>query len=557
MNELQELLNQEYKKEEGPRITAQSLIEIIEEILEYKFERPSLIEEEKEPTMQTPQSMEFAYQAIPEIPVSEIGWASLHSNDKAGQAKRQQLEQFLSQIQGGDLRVKLKNLARVLNDPREFKKATYGHTTRERIASVLAYLVFFKTLTTVITNFNASSAGFNFESFLAVLLGGHQIAAAGAGTIADLETGDGVPVSLKLYNEKTLKAGGSYHDLVGDLARSPHMMQYVVATKTLTGKELAIEGEIGFYQYNLTVNNICQILYHSAKYDNDDLIRLPQAVIDRARGHGNLKFKIPTIPTVEEIAANFEEGVKSTLGDQPFVDELIGEIDYLNSPQLFTSLKKPGLGHFKRGTGAGSIGALINDLKSRDIIPTSIDTKELFVVLRDLNDEARQTYLDARAAIDKIRGSRGRYASAKASLKFYNDLSRAEKQRALLLTLGYSRGGLQYELTRADIYRVNKLADPYPVFAPGQKGVKIGELEIGRERIQEVLNAAVNELNASVFAIFSDLKLLNDNIQAYFAGGLEDEKAADEAITAANSIGERTEEFIETPGDDNFEHPFE
>ena len=557
MNELQKILKEEYGKEKGVPIPIQSLMEMIEEILEYKFERPSHIEEEKEPAMKTPQSMEFAYQAIPEIPVSEIGWASLHSNDKAGQAKRQQLEQFLSQIQGKDLRVKLKNLSRVLNDPREFKKATYGKTTRERIASVLAYLVFFKTLTTVITNFNASSAGFNFESFLAVLLGGHQIAAAGAGTIADLETGDGVPVSLKLYNEKTLKAGGSYHDLVSDLARSPHMMQYVVATKTLTGKELAIEGEIGFYQYNLTVNNICEILYHSAREDNDDLIRLPQAVIDRTRGHGNLRFKIPTIPTVEEIAANFEEGVKSTLRDQPFVDELIGEIDYLNSPSLFTGPKKPGLGRFVTQNREGTLIRLLKDLKSENVIPEQTNLKELFLLLNNINEEARQAYLDARAAIAKIRGSRGRYASAKASLKFYNDLSRAEKQRALLLTLGYSRGGLQYELTRADIYRVNKLADPYPVFAPGQKAVKIGELEIGRERIQEVLNAAVNELNASVFAIFSDLKLLNDNIQAYFAGGLEDEKAADEAITAANSIGERTEEFIETPGDDDFEHPFE
>ena len=557
MSELRDILKEEYEKEKGVPIPIQSLMEMIEEILEYKFERPSHIEEEKEPAMKTPQSMEFAYQAIPEIPVSEIGWASLHSNDKAGQAKRQQLEQFLSQIQGKDLRVKLKNLSRVLNDPREFKKATYGKTTRERIASVLAYLVFFKTLTTVITNFNASSAGFNFESFLAVLLGGHQIAAAGAGTIADLETGDGVPVSLKLYNEKTLKAGGSYHDLVSDLARSPHMMQYVVATKTLTGKELATEGEIGFYQYNLTVNNICQILYHSAREDNDDLIRLPQAVIDRRRGHGNLRFKIPTIPTVEEIAANFEEGVKSTLGDQPFVEDLIAAINYLNSPSLFTGPKKPGLGRFVAQNREGALIRLLKDLKSEDVIPEQTNLKELFLLLNNINEEARQTYLDARAAIAKIRGARGRYASAKASLKFYNDLSRAEKQRALLLTLGYSRGGLQYELTRADIYRVNKLADPYPVFAPGQKAIKIGELEIGRERIQEVLNAAVNELNASVFAIFSDLKLLNDNIQAYFAGGLEDEKAADEAITAANSIGERTEEFIETPGDDDFEHPFE
>lgn len=73
----------------------------------------------------------------------------------------------------------------------------------------------------MITNFNASSAGFNFEAFLAVLLGGSQIPASGATTIADLTTSDGTPISLKLYNEKTVKAGGSYNDLISDLTRSP------------------------------------------------------------------------------------------------------------------------------------------------------------------------------------------------------------------------------------------------------------------------------------------------------------------------------------------------
>ena len=55
-------------------------------------------------------------------------------------------------------------------------------------------------MTQVITSFNASAAGFTFESFLAVLLGGSQIA-TGAGTIADFRTGQGEPVSLKLYKK--------------------------------------------------------------------------------------------------------------------------------------------------------------------------------------------------------------------------------------------------------------------------------------------------------------------------------------------------------------------
>ena len=91
----------------------------------------------------------------------------------------------------------------MLSSPEQAQNlVSQGATPGERIASTISYLVFFKTLTTVITNFNASSAGFNFEAFLAVLLGGAQIPASGATTIADLTAADGTPISLKLYAEK-------------------------------------------------------------------------------------------------------------------------------------------------------------------------------------------------------------------------------------------------------------------------------------------------------------------------------------------------------------------
>ena len=54
-------------------------------------------------------------------------------------------------------------------------------TPGQQISAVISNLVFYKTLTNIITNFNASSAGFAFESFLAVLLdaeSGKQIPAA-------------------------------------------------------------------------------------------------------------------------------------------------------------------------------------------------------------------------------------------------------------------------------------------------------------------------------------------------------------------------------------------
>ena len=106
---------------------------------------------------------------------------------------RQQLLQFLSNIQGGDLQSKLKSLADFYSNPDSVNLE--GETTGEKIANILSYLVFYKTLTKVISNFNAASAGFNFEAFLAVLLEGAQIK-ANTGTIADFTAGDNTPISL-------------------------------------------------------------------------------------------------------------------------------------------------------------------------------------------------------------------------------------------------------------------------------------------------------------------------------------------------------------------------
>ena len=128
--------------------------------------------------------------------------------------------------------------------------------------------MFYKTLTKVITNFNASSAGFSFESFLAALVNGFQIP-ANTGTIADYvdrASGEEIPVSLKLYKEGNLEVGGSYTDLVRDLVDPKYpnsiggAMRYVVCTKTLAGDDLEQEGQIDFYQFDFSLDNVLDII---------------------------------------------------------------------------------------------------------------------------------------------------------------------------------------------------------------------------------------------------------------------------------------------------------
>ena len=490
-------------------------------------------------------SATFTQEAIPAPSVSELGWASLNSNDNRAAAKREELEQYLEKIPGSNLRVKLKNISRLLKDPAYAKSLHgFGDTQGERIASTLSYLVFLKTLTTVITNFNASSAGFNFEAFLAVLLGGSQIPAAGANTIADLTTGQGVPISLKLYNEKTVKAGGSYNDLISDLTRSPFYMRYVVATKTLSGKDLNRQGIIKIFQYDLTYQNIVEILYASSAYENSQLIRLPEAVIS---GERRLNFKVPKMPSLDDIEQKFYDVLSTQIGNEPWFEELKSELNYQENRILFRA-RKAGYENFSVGQGGRSFRPsysaplrvfLRNFFDERDI---DVDPVKLFTMMYDAQEKAKEAYFKALQQMNKIGRGLGSYASSARSREFFNNLPPAQQKKALMLTLGAVRRGNQYELRRNDIYGIERLAEPYRVLADGQKDVEIGELEIGSESIQAVFDVLVDDVNRKVFEIFQELSSLSTNLQTYFADGLEDDSRADSAIVSARNIGSKTKE---------------
>ena len=113
-------------------------------------------------------------------------------------------------------------------------------------------MILLESLGAVINSFNAASAGFVFEGFLAALLQGEQeaeISAQGNLPIQDLiaftETDNPTPISLKLLNKKT-SIEGSFTNLVDGLGEFGKMV-YVVARKD--GEAIAIE-EFTFNQEN-------------------------------------------------------------------------------------------------------------------------------------------------------------------------------------------------------------------------------------------------------------------------------------------------------------------
>ena len=259
------------------------LNQLIGQVIEETLDAASgeVLQERSDPGNQKTRT--YTIKQIPLIPVSELGWANNEDGAQGG-TQRTLLEDWLRNIEGTGFQDKLNNVQiRLKEGFSEIKPE--NNNLQKYIQEVMSYLVFVKTLTMAITNFNASAAGFNFEAFLATLMAGSQIPASGAKTIADFTAeidGAIVPVSLKLYTEGQLEVGGSYTDLVNDMvipsdiwsswADTPEYeggaMRYIVCTKDFEKAENPLErtGVINFYQFDISRANIFRILANASTF---------------------------------------------------------------------------------------------------------------------------------------------------------------------------------------------------------------------------------------------------------------------------------------------------
>ena len=572
-----EFLSENNKK---PTIsTMGDLFKLIEEVFE--AEKGTLFKEAKselqilrEQFLNERKEVSLTLQAIPEISVTELGWTDVQTRgDKeiAGPA-RQQLLQFVSQIAGSDISGKVQSLADFYANPQSIDLAEAS--TGKRIAKALSYLTFYKTLTKVISNFNAASAGFNFEAFLAVLLDGQQIV-ANTGTIADFKTGDNVPISLKLYNEKSVLVGGSFTDLVGDLVNpqfAPHeYMQYVVVMKSFEGESsgLDVQGSLKFYRFNFTLDNVANIVLNSMG-KSVKCIELPIEFVKQVQA-GNKDFDFNSVlpsqenlPSREEMETTFVGALNKLMAKQKlpeeYVDTLTQILDWANNDEIFKAVPKGERDVVVRGQSAIQVSnKALNAAITSFLQSTAVDEEILAATTQNRNliramvSAANKVVTDQFTA-KKLKGARaaalkkkGVFLNASKSVQFYNSLDPEMKKRALLNSRGYL-DTLQFDLNKGQVLRIQDIAGEYPALPEGQSDPNIGVIPIGTTYVQEMLNKMTRELNEAIFDIFVSVKEVQEGSYAYVAGGLSDDvdHEAQKAINASNKIVSKTEELRDT-----------
>lgn len=674
MFDLNKLVAEAYENERNKDFSFDRLVEMVESMMILQ-ESLGVIEEETLPKgAQTPvgkpvQTREMVLRRIPIPQFTELGWGTAATVEDGNvtiptSQERETLALYLNQIapeEKGNFQAKINALNQFIQDAGDDQKIQ-----QMNIQTSMSFLVFYRTLSMIISNFNASSAGFLFESFLAVLLDaekGRQVPASAGSTIADIivePKGSPVPISLKLYSEKTIKVGGSFRQLIDDLTGQFDQMDYLVASKNFTGDTNKAVDSLKFYYFVFTLANIVKMI----DYVNleKELLILPEIFkpknndqYNQAVTDGTLEQAL-TIPPASKIDVKpyveawmtevdtFLGGLDTakTFTGQPagnnFFDLTTKQIDNATKTKLknkFSDFMKDNYdlndgdtyGQDKNEKYIFTAGGSNKKNDDRTFKYSSVLANELFTLMQDELFPEKDTLIkkdsDGNILKDK-KGNEvqqhpapGQYNAAKKTAKreiiasliqninarynaeypkkeddadqtkspralkiteLYGGMSAAESvvilndlassnptkyKQALLSTIGYKLER-QFELTKPKFLNLmksspNKSGVNFGPYKPGSDG-SIASLNIGEEIVFKTVNNVLENINSSINVVFEQLSQLQDNINAYVAGGLVKSEVAKAAEDNAKEIGDETaairkakeqEEIAAVQNDDN------
>ena len=386
------------------------------------------------------------------------------------------------------------------------------------------------------------------------MLGGSQIK-ANTGTIADFKTADDIPISLKLYAEKTVAVGGSFTDLVRDLVAPKFShpagagMRYVVCTKSLAGGPGKQEGGIKFYEFDFTLDNVANIIAGASRAHTAANIILP-LVEDE---NGNLAL-IPTVGELEEPITFSNDDIDAKIKEMAGNADFWRDLDFEDF-QIKNILDSPVVSFNQEGslamTGGGRYASRMPQAKPNVDILTPLltnpqtgevsgkDITKVIAALNAVRDNVTQQQADLnqrrsggindllkQGVFPKVPSGRVSKKSpqvrqvkalAERSRDWYNAQDEETKRTALKYTMGYLRTQ-QFELNRSESTSDALVDLRY-----------LGEINIGSSHIENALANCQSILNENVSSIFVSLKTLTENLNNYFATGLQDDSKATSA----------------------------
>ena len=573
MNELESLIERHYQKRKKETFSMEMLLEMVENVFD---EFTPIISEETAPratTIDTSKTYDLSLVPMPQF--SELEWGTLTTPKDGGTRPssdpRAQLAQYMENIGGEGLRGKIESLNKFYSgemSPENFSSES------DKISKYLSYLVVYKTLTSIFTGFNAASAGFLFEPWLAIMLDaetGQQIPAAGADTIADftIEKGER-PISLKAYSHGSLKVGGSFRQLIEDLTGKNPVMEYIAVTKDMEGDKgepMSVTGKLHFRSFNFTFENVADIIYKVSTGKHKKILELPKAfwdsrIAELSRDEEFLE-KIRTPKKAElnipKLFDQYEEIFRQTFSEFDLDDSVTEEAlkdfyDYIVSRETgdyrktkANHLKKP----VKPTTHSRSLWvAFMNQWPVVADDPDATSYKDLLPVMQEIHE--RWVELRSSSESGAARGEKTEQLEYQSPEKTYARLKELQEMNTetYRLALRHLRGVIfndQFDLTESSLDKNISSVGGENLFSYGQ--YYIGTITVGRSNVQQILERCINELNTSILDIFASLRGLTDNINRYVANGLQDDRLItdpqDGARAEAQNIDKKTGEIVE------------
>jgi len=501
---------------------------------------------------------------IPKLTIAEIPWADMGEGaKKAASPERQEIEAYLSKLpQGADLPDKFKAIQDMLDG--DLSAVGINVDARASIGTILSYTVFIKTLTSIVQNFNDSTAGFLFEGLLGVTAGGKQIE-TGAGTIADFETPmeNYKRVSLKLLAEKgsTTSGGGvskgtnvhgSFRDLVGDLQNDAYdnRMPYLVALKDFSGDGDKAQGSIKVFEFVFDQANFLNWMAGpGASSSSKATIQLAsnEPIAGRkAKGkYGDIEMRGETsreIMSGEPVyhtkidlndwlsrAGEGEGFPPEDLRDDPHYEKAIqaGLEKIRANPEAFSDYSEDRLANTK----AYAFGREIDIHKDDPRALVYLTLKRSWNEFNQQKDvKGSEHYLPSSAEEASERIKLVKWMTPEASKAELEKLSPKEMWETIeKYSKGFNvEGASQWEISQTQM-------------AQGQK--LLATLTVGQQTVLNTLEKVRGKTNEEMFRIYCELDELSVNLRGFFMQGLSKGKGND-AIANSNNIAERVKRFM-------------